>query len=331
MPRWHLPSQVSAAELANFQMKLQRQLMGGSAGFLSQYRQAQARQPPQSPSPTLLPPARGPGAGAPVAGAAAGAGLPAANPERRDEERRSSLPPAPEEPASRLPGSGAAGSLLSRSGRTPGAGRKKDSGTHPGSAGQAGSTAPAAEEKRRGCAEADSLLEEEDGAPGETTPSAPPLSPARAVCSPLIARRGHPAPAAPPARDGYIQRLLSRNFPGTASCDRTRSGASTATRGQPRADAPTAAAPCHAGASSRLKPSPPHLPVPAGPTLRPTRAADARRTRCLPVMLPVESGMAGGSMSFPVEHLTAGICCRISSLGCSEGATVCQECQLGHL
>ncbi|XP_039234164.1 collagen alpha-2(I) chain-like [Pipra filicauda] len=71
-------------------------------------------------------------------------------------------------------------------------------------------------------------LPEKDGASGETTPSAPPLFPARAVCSPLIARRGHPAPAAPPSRDGYIQRLLSRNFPGTASCDRTRSGASAA-------------------------------------------------------------------------------------------------------
>lgn len=63
---------------------------------------------------------------------------------------------------------------------------------------------------------------------GKQHPPLPRLSPARAVCSPLIARRGHPAPAAPPSRDGYIQRLLSRNFPGTASCDRTRSGASAA-------------------------------------------------------------------------------------------------------
>ncbi|XP_041569405.1 uncharacterized protein [Taeniopygia guttata] len=63
---------------------------------------------------------------------------------------------------------------------------------------------------------------------GKQQPPLPRLSPARAVCSPLIARRGHPAPAAPPSRDGYIQRLLSRNFPGTASCDRTRSGASAA-------------------------------------------------------------------------------------------------------
>ncbi|KAM4671242.1 uncharacterized protein AAGF69_003821 isoform 2-T10 [Amazona ochrocephala] len=122
----------------------------------------------------------------------------------------------------------------------------------------------------------------------------------------------------------------ARNFPGTASCDRTRSGASTATRGQPRADAPRAAAPCHAGASGLLKPSPPTSRSPRAQPSAQRGAADARRTRdggeeeglfscrCLPVMLPIESGMAGGSASFPVEHVTAGICCRSVKWGISE-------------
>ncbi|XP_077034138.1 uncharacterized protein LOC143694066 [Agelaius phoeniceus] len=83
-------------------------------------------------------------------------------------------------------------------------------------------------ERRRGCAGADRGCRRKMVLLGKQHPPLPRLSPARAVCSPLIARRGHPAPAAPPSRDGYIQRLLSRNFPGTASCDRTRSGASAA-------------------------------------------------------------------------------------------------------
>ncbi|XP_066176326.1 collagen, type I, alpha 1b-like [Sylvia atricapilla] len=94
-----------------------------------------------------------------------------------------------------------------------------------------GDTAPAAGEKRRSCAGADRGCRRKTvllGKQHPPLPPPPPCSPARAVCSPLIARRGHPAPAAPPSRDGYIQRLLSRNFPGTASCDRTRSGASAA-------------------------------------------------------------------------------------------------------
>ncbi|KAM9026003.1 uncharacterized protein PRD47_004662 [Ara ararauna] len=42
------------------------------------------------------------------------------------------------------------------------------------------------------------------------------------------------------------------------------------------------------------------------------------RPRCLPVMLPIEAGMAGGSASFPVEHVTVGICCRSVKWGISE-------------
>ncbi|XP_061207268.1 uncharacterized protein LOC133211129 isoform X8 [Neopsephotus bourkii] len=35
-------------------------------------------------------------------------------------------------------------------------------------------------------------------------------------------------------------------------------------------------------------------------------------------MLPIEAGTAGGSASFPVEHLMAGICCRSVNWGISE-------------
>ncbi|XP_032914340.1 collagen alpha-1(I) chain-like [Catharus ustulatus] len=174
----------------------------------------------------------------------------------RGEERWSSLPPAAGKPPSRRTAvpcrSGAAGCRLSkRSSASSGGGRRQ--GDSPGLGGTAletplpppgggavrlfwlpaasggrGDTAPAAGEKRRGCSGANRGCRRKMVLLGKQHPPLPPLSPARAVCSPLIARRGHPAPAAPPSRDGYIQRLLSRNFPGTASCDRTRSGASAA-------------------------------------------------------------------------------------------------------
>lgn len=162
----------------------------------------------------------------------------------------------------------------------------------------------------------------------------------------MIARRGHPAPAAPPpSRDGYIQRLLSRNFPGTASCDRTRSGASTATRGQPGADAPS-----HRPLSRRDKRSPkafypPTHTHPAGPTLRPTRGGRSAENQIF-----ASDVTNRGRHGRRERKLTSGTCdsgdllqstgtyllislgiFRISSLGCSKGATVCQECQLGHL
>ncbi|XP_041569400.1 uncharacterized protein [Taeniopygia guttata] len=177
---------------------------------------------------------------------------------------------------------------------------------------------------------------------GKQQPPLPRLSPARAVCSPLIARRGHPAPAAPPSRDGYIQRLLSRNFPGTASCDRTRSGASAAiaaSRGR-RTEPPPLS---RRGSGRRTLPRGP----PASFSSARGAAGDAqaknpfheqgRRQQCfyspekclllemiftlflksmpsllvswcLLVMLQIEAGLAGGSMSFTVEHVTAGTC-----------------------
>ncbi|XP_032544845.1 collagen alpha-2(I) chain-like [Chiroxiphia lanceolata] len=145
-------------------------------------------------------------------------------------------------------------------------------------------------------------LPEKDGASGETTPSAPPLFPARAVCSPLIARRGHPAPAAPPSRDGYIQRLLSRNFPGTASCDRTRSGASAAiAASQGRRTEPPPLS--RRGSGRRMLPRGP----PASSSAR-GAAGDAQ----------IEAGVAGGSVSFPVEHMTAGTCSRSLNRGICE-------------
>ncbi|XP_064512969.1 collagen alpha-2(I) chain-like [Pseudopipra pipra] len=146
-------------------------------------------------------------------------------------------------------------------------------------------------------------LPEKDGASGETTPSAPPLFPARAVCSPLIARRGHPAPAAPPSRDGYIQRLLSRNFPGTASCDRTRSGASAAiAASQGRRTEPPPLS--RRGSGRRMLP---RGPPPPSSSAR-GAAGDAQ----------IEAGVAGGSVSFPVEHMTAGTCSRSLNRGICE-------------
>ncbi|XP_041881311.1 collagen alpha-2(I) chain-like [Corvus kubaryi] len=162
---------------------------------------------------------------------------------------RGSLHPAGRQ---RRTGSGAAGCRLPKGGRAPNeAGRRQgDSpgvgGTGlglplsppggravrlfwlPAASGGRGDPAPTAVEKCRGSAGADRGCRRKMVLLGKQHPPLPPLSPARAVCSALIARRGHPAPAAPPSRDGYIQRLLSRNFPGTASCDRTRSGASAA-------------------------------------------------------------------------------------------------------
>ncbi|CAN8211250.1 unnamed protein product [Coccothraustes coccothraustes] len=192
---------------------------------------------------------------------------------------------------------------------------------------------------------------------GKQHPPLPRLSPARAVCSPLIARRGHPAPAAPPSRDGYIQRLLSRNFPGTASCDRTRSGASAAiaaSRGR-RTEPPPLS---RRGSGRRTLPRGP----PASSSSARGAAGDAQVSKnpfhdqgrrqqrfyspekclllemiftlflksmpsllvssCLLVMLQIEAGLAGGSMNFPVEHMTAGTCSRSLSWDISERETL---------
>ncbi|XP_037244278.1 serine/arginine repetitive matrix protein 1-like [Falco rusticolus] len=186
-------------------------------------------------------------------------------------------------------------------------------------------------------------LPEEDGAPGETTPLAPPLSPARAVCSPLIARRGHPAPAAPPSRGGYIQRLLSRNFPGTASCDRTRSGASAAIAASRsrRTEPPPLS---RRGSGGLTPPCAPPLP-PAEP--RETRgeqvvASDVTdrswhgRRECELPSGTRNSGdllrvSEGGHVQGTCSRASARLIKRIGSLGCSKGARICQESQRGHL
>ncbi|XP_055663679.1 collagen alpha-1(III) chain-like [Falco peregrinus] len=183
-------------------------------------------------------------------------------------------------------------------------------------------------------------LPEEDGAPGETTPLAPPLSPARAVCSPLIARRGHPAPAAPPSRGGYIQRLLSRNFPGTASCDRTRSGASAAIAASRsrRTEPPPLS---RRGSGGLTPPCAPPLP-PAEP--RETRgeqvvASDVTdrswhgRRECELPSGTRNSGdllrvSEGGHVQGTCSRASARLIKRIGSLGCSKGARICQMPQL---
>ncbi|XP_033919208.1 translation initiation factor IF-2-like [Melopsittacus undulatus] len=302
-------------------------------------RQAHARQPPQRPFCTLPPPARGPGSGAPVAGAAAGAGLPAANPERRWEQP-----------------------CLGCQGATPCEGEARECPVakcrRPRELGWDGGFARPRRLAAAGCLPAGmrsagaaclrlrrSLHPAWSGA-GRQAPCSRGAAGHRAQGG----RRTAGLTQARPDGVGIAAVSAWRNFPGTASCDRTRSGASTATRGQPGADAPRATAPCHGGASGRLKPS--HLPVPAGLTLRPARggrrAANQNCTgftmfrkqqqkqqkrgggeegglfscssvdRCLPVMLPIEAGMAGGSASFPVEYVTAGICCRSVNWGISE-------------
>ncbi|KAM4783369.1 uncharacterized protein ACIQIH_006224 isoform 1-T2 [Cyanocitta cristata] len=76
------------------------------------------------------------------------------------------------------------------------------------------------------------------------------------------------------------------------------------------ADAPSRR-PCHAGTAVAER-------CPAAPPPPPPAAEPRATRRWLLVMLQIEAVMAGGSMSFPVEHVTAGTCSRSLNWGISE-------------
>ncbi|XP_029858429.1 uncharacterized protein LOC115336059 isoform X4 [Aquila chrysaetos chrysaetos] len=117
-----------------------------------------------------------------------------------------------------------------------------------------------------------------------------------------------------PRRDGAGAAAAAawRNFPGTASCDRTRSGASTviaASRG--RRTEPPPLSRRGSGRLTLLRTA--RFPHPTLPFLLLSPRSRGRRaaSRWLPVMLQIEAAMAGGSVSFPVEHVMVGICSRL--------------------